>query len=70
MAYSFLYFENTFVDLVTVTFTTLIVAELLNVVSELHKLRVVMLLAQCFTLLLYMASLVFLRSYFNLSDIN
>jgi len=45
MAYSFLFFENTFVDLVTVTFSTLIVAELLNVLSELHKIRVVMLIA-------------------------
>jgi phospholipid-translocating ATPase len=45
MALSFLMFENTFIDLVTVTFTSLIVIELLNVYSEINHLTLKIALA-------------------------
>ena len=45
MAFTFWFFENSYVDLVTVTFTALIVAELLNVYSELHMVKLITIVA-------------------------
>lgn len=41
MALSFYFINDTFLHLVTVTFSALIIIELLNVYTELHRLRVV-----------------------------
>jgi phospholipid-translocating ATPase len=45
MALAFILFENTFINLVTVTFTSLIVIEVLNVFSEINQITLLILLA-------------------------
>lgn len=60
MVYSFVVFQNTFLDLVTVTFSSLIVAELLNVFTEVNNFRLVMFIAELFTLIVYAGSIIFL----------
>lgn len=60
MVFSFTRFQNTFVDLVTVTFSSLIVAELLNVFSEVNNFRLVMFIAELFTIAVYSCSVIFL----------
>ncbi|CAD8114795.1 unnamed protein product [Paramecium sonneborni] len=70
MVYSFAVFQNTFLDLVTVTFSSLIVAELLNVFTEVNNFRLVMFLAELFTLGIYAGSIFFLQSYINLAEID
>lgn len=70
MVYSFLMFRNTFLDLVTVTFSSLIVAELLNVITEVNNFRLIMFVAELFTVSLYVASIIFLQNYINLADID
>jgi hypothetical protein len=45
MALTFWFFSDQFLDLVTITFSALILIELLNVVSELHKIRFITCLA-------------------------
>lgn len=60
MVYSFAVFQNTFLDLVTVTFSSLIVAELLNVFTEVNNFRLVMFIAEIFTLVVYAGSIIFL----------
>lgn len=39
MTFTFVFFQNTFLDLVTITFTALIVIELLNVITEIKHFR-------------------------------
>jgi hypothetical protein len=45
MAMSFLCFDNTFLSLVTVTFTALIIIELLNVLTELKQFKCITLIS-------------------------
>jgi phospholipid-translocating ATPase len=59
MSLAFTMFQSTFIDLVTVTFSSLILAELLNVYSELHRVRLVTILAQLLTFLVYGGSMIF-----------
>jgi phospholipid-translocating ATPase len=71
MVLAFSFFEkNTFIDIVTVSFTSLIIVELLNVYSELHRLKIVTVLAEAITLALYICSLIFLRGYLNTGAIS
>ena len=70
MVYSFAMFRNTFLDLVTVTFSSLIVAELLNVITEVNNFRLIMFIAELFTVSLYVAAIIFLQNYINLADID
>lgn len=60
MVYCFAVLKNTFLDLVTYTFSSLIVAELLNVFSEVNNFRLVMFAAELVTLCIYVASILFL----------
>ena len=61
MALSFYFFHNTFLHLVTVTFTSLIIIELFNVYTELHRLTPITVLSQVLTFLVYFVSIYFLR---------
>ena len=45
MALTFYFFGDTFLDLVTITFSSLILIEMLNVYSELNRIRLGTLLA-------------------------
>ena len=61
MALSFLMFENTFIDLVTVTFTSLILIQILNVYSEINKVSWVTVTAQLITAAMYIICITTLR---------
>jgi phospholipid-translocating ATPase len=64
------YFNESFVNLVTITFTTLILIELLNVISEVNTLKPPMIVSMLFTLMIYLLSIVMFRNYFEVSYID
>lgn len=64
-----LLFEKVYINIVSITFTALIFAEILNVYLELHKFHYFMLVSFVFTLSIYLLSMVFLQNYLNVSYI-
>jgi phospholipid-translocating ATPase len=54
-------FFDSFTNIVTITFSTLILIELLNVLSEVRKIKRKMVISILVTLGVYLASLVYLR---------
>lgn len=58
-------FEDSFLNIVSITFTTLILTELLNVAFEIHKWHWLMLVSQIVTLAIYILSMALLTSYFG-----
>ncbi len=74
------FFKEPFTNLVTITFTALIITELLNVYSvvslqlidsfQIVKLNWKMVLSSLLTFACYICSIVFLRSYFDTSYLN
>lgn len=63
-------FYDSFTNIVTITFSTLVLIELLNVVSEVNKIKRKMVLSIFITIAVYFASIVLLRQYFQLSYVN
>jgi phospholipid-translocating ATPase len=66
---SVIYFPDSYTNIVTITFSALIVCEILNVFSEVHKVNYKMVLSSVLTLLVYFMSIALLRSYFDVSYI-
>ena len=64
------YFDQAFVNLVTITFTTLICVEMLNVISEVTQIRWQMVVSIIITMAIYIGSIVFFRQYFEVSYID
>ena len=60
-----IWFNESFTNIVTITFSSLIITELLNVYSEINKLSWKMICSSVFTLMLYIMSIALLRSYFD-----
>lgn len=60
-----LFFKESFANMVTITFSTLICIELLNVYSSVHHLKKGMILSQLFTFFIYVLSIALLRAYFD-----
>jgi phospholipid-translocating ATPase len=58
-------FEDSFLNIVSITFTTLILTELLNVAFEVHKWHLVMIISEVATIIIYVVSMIVLRSYFG-----
>ncbi len=58
-------FESSLVNIVAITFTALILAELLNVAFEIHTWNRYIVLSEILTFLLYFASMLILTSYFG-----
>eukprot|EP01017_Pseudomicrothorax_dubius_P001975 TRINITY_DN0_c7392_g1_i1.p1 TRINITY_DN0_c7392_g1~~TRINITY_DN0_c7392_g1_i1.p1 ORF type:complete len:195 (+),score=34.12 TRINITY_DN0_c7392_g1_i1:57-641(+) len=58
-------FERSFLHIVTITFTALIFAELLNVYSTIHKVNCVMVGTQVLTVVLYILSITLLSQYID-----
>ena len=54
-------FFDSFTNIVTITFSTLIIIELLNVLTEVTKIRRKMIISIALTLLIYFTSIVILR---------
>ena len=70
MLLSFWLFENSFTQIVTITFTALIVIELLNVNTALNRMSKIVFFSQLLTLALYVGSIITLRDQINVSAIN
>lgn len=71
MLFSIIFFPgNSFVNIVSITFTSLILIELLNVFTQVHRLRPKMLLAAVITIIIYLSSILFFRNYFDVSAID
>lgn len=67
MFLSFTLFENTFIDIVTITFTALIIIELLNVYTTLTRINRIVLVSQVLTFAVYIASIVLFQQYIDVS---
>ncbi|KAL4496984.1 hypothetical protein ABPG72_002140 [Tetrahymena utriculariae] len=63
-------FKEAFLNIVTITFTSLIFIELLNVYSQIHTFHFAMVVSQVFTFLLYLLSILFLNNYIDTAQIN
>jgi phospholipid-translocating ATPase len=70
MVMSLLMFEQSFVRIVTITFTALILSEILNVLTTIHHLNRYIIGSQLLTLFLYWLSLIFFRNYLDTSKID
>lgn len=62
-------FENSFTNIVSITFTSLILSELLNVASEIQTWHPLMVASQICTVIIYLFSMFILRSYFDIAFI-
>jgi len=63
-------FEDSFLTIVTITFTALILSEILNVYTELNKLHPVMIASLIGTVILYFLSIILFRNYISVEAIN
>lgn len=60
-------FDSSMYNIVSITFTVLILTELLNVAFEIHTWHWMMIVSEVLTLILYFVSMVILKSYFGIS---
>ena len=60
-------FKDSYVNIVTITFTALIVIELLNVYTQINNYNMQMILIQVATAVTYFMSIILLKSYFETS---
>jgi len=67
MIMSLVLFENEFLHIVAISFTALILNELLMVALEITTWHIYMVISEIVTLFFYMVSMVFLPEYFDLS---
>jgi len=64
-----LFFNEPFTNIVTITFSALIITELLNVYSSVHHLNYKMVVSSVLTLFMYVLSIALLPVYFQTSYI-
>lgn len=64
------FFEQSFLNIVTITFSALIIIELLNILSELHKLYWKMVLFISMSILVYFSAIMIFRTMFNVAILN
>jgi len=62
-------FDSSMYNIVSITFTALILTELLNVAFEIHTWHWMMIVSEIGTLVLYFVSMLILKSYFDMSFI-
>ena len=60
-------FDQSFTNIVSITFTTLICIEMLNVLTTVTKIKPLMIFSIFLTLLIYFLSIIFFRGYFAVS---
>jgi phospholipid-translocating ATPase len=65
MIMSLVLFENEFLNIVSISFTALILNELIMVALEITTWHIYMIIAEVVTLLLYIVSMTFLPEYFG-----
>ena len=61
MLFAIVFFIDSFVNIVSITFTALIFIELLNVLTEVNKLKAKMIVSMLGTVVVYLLSITFLR---------
>eukprot|EP00397_Hematodinium_sp_SG-2012_P003768 GEMP01003776.1.p1 GENE.GEMP01003776.1~~GEMP01003776.1.p1 ORF type:complete len:1131 (+),score=237.03 GEMP01003776.1:51-3443(+) len=66
MLLSIVLFKGTWLNIVAITFTSLILSELLNVASEVHNWHPLMIIAELLSVYVYVYAVLILRSYFDL----
>ncbi|CAG8510073.1 5068_t:CDS:2 [Paraglomus brasilianum] len=66
---SIVLFEDQFIHIVSISFTSLIFNELLMVALEIHTWHAYMILSEIVTLAIYCISMVFLPTYFDMTFI-
>ena len=69
MLFTIIFFADSFVNIVSITFTALIFIELLNVLTEVNRLKFKMVVSIFGTIVVYIGSIVLLRQYFDVSYI-
>jgi phospholipid-translocating ATPase len=70
MLFSIIFFNDSFVNIVSITFTSLIFIELLNILTQVHRLQPKIVFSILLTILIYLSSILFFRNYFDTSAIN
>ena len=70
MLLTFWLFENSFTEIVTITFTALILIELLNINTALTRMNKIVCVSQVFTLVIYFLSIWLLRDVIVVSAID
>lgn len=70
MLLTFWLFENSFTEIVTITFTSLILSELLNINTALTRMNKIVCVSQVFTLIIYFLSIWLLQDIIVVSAIN
>jgi len=65
--FAILVFNDSYVNIVTITFTALILIELLNVYTQIHNINMQMMLIMLATTVTYFMSIILLKSYFETS---
>ncbi|KAI8447164.1 phospholipid-translocating ATPase [Phakopsora pachyrhizi] len=70
MILSLIIFENEFINIVSISFTSLVLTELLMVALEITTWHRYMIIAEVSTLMIYLASMAFLPEYFDLAFIS
>ena len=66
---SVMWFSESYTNIVTITFSSLIICEILNVYSEVHKVNYKMVISSIMTFIIYFMSIALMRSYFDTSYI-
>ena len=70
MFLGFWLFEESVVQIVTITFTSLIVLELLNIYTELTSFNWIVFFSQVLTFVIYILSIILLKDQINVSAID
>jgi phospholipid-translocating ATPase len=60
-------FNDSFVNIVSITFTALIFIELLNIFTEVTKIKFKMVVSIVLTIIVYVASIILFRNYFDVA---
>lgn len=68
--FAILFFNDSYVNIVTITFTALILIELLNVYTQINNMNMQMFLIMLATAVTYFMSISLLKSYFETSYMN
>lgn len=67
MLCSIIFFNDSYVKIVSITFTALIFIEILNVFTEVHRVKFKMVVSVIVTIISYFLSILFFRNYFELT---
>lgn len=70
MLLNFWLFDDSVIEIVTVTFSSLILIELLNINTSLHgRITLVIFMSQLITAIIYIASVIIFKDYINVDSI-